>query len=257
MHESVCPEYGSGPPLVILHGLFGSGENYRSFAWDLGDEYRVILPDLRNHGQSGHSFGMSYPVLANDVIETLDDMGVDRFHIIGHSMGGKTAMEIALTFPRRVDRLVVVDIAPKKYGEQENSAAKALLELPVSAFSTRAEMDAALSSYVKDRRTRLFLLKNAERDSSGRFRFRAGLEEIREGCADIWGSIEGGRSFTGKTLFLKGGDSPYISDNDISLIAEFFPNARLVTISGAGHWVQADRPEEFVSSVRRFLEEQS
>jgi esterase len=247
-------EYGSGFPVVILHGLYGSGENFRSFAEGLSGEYRVILPDVRNHGLSPHAFGMNYRVIAQDVALTLDDLEISCCHLIGHSLGGKAAIEFALEFPSRVDKLVAVDIAPKSYKPRDPEVLPALKALNLSSFSTRQSIEETLSSSVPDRRVRLFLMKNIVRGSAGTFTFRIGLDEIEAGYTDIWGAIDGGRSFPGNVLFLRGGGSDFVEDGDEYLIREFFPNAEIRTIPQAGHWVQVDQPEEFASAVRDFFD---
>jgi len=247
-------EYGSGFPVVILHGLYGSGENFRSFAEGLSGEYRVILPDVRNHGLSPHALGMNYRMIAQDVALTLDALEISCCHLIGHSLGGKAAMEFALEFPSRVDRLVAVDIAPKSYKPKDPEVLSALKDLNLASFPTRQSIEETLSSSIPDRRVRLFLMKNIVRGSAGAFTFRIGLDEIEAGYPDIWGAIDGGRSFSGKVLFLRGGDSDFVENGDENLIREFFPNAEIRTIPQAGHWVQVDQPEEFASTVRDFFD---
>jgi len=246
-------EYATGFPVVILHGLFGSGENFRSFATGHSKEYRVILPDMRNHGMSPHAYGMSYHLLAKDVADTLDSLDIPCCHLIGHSLGGKAAMEFALEFPSRVKKLVVVDIAPKSYDPKDPEALPALKALHLASFSNRQEIEEALSPLIPDRRMRLFLMKNIVREDSGAFSLRIGLHEMENGYSDIWGGLEGGRSVSCAALFLRGENSDLVEEDDIGLIRQFFPQAEVKTVRNAGHWVQVDQPEEFSSLVRSFL----
>ncbi|MGE0386014.1 MAG: alpha/beta fold hydrolase [Gammaproteobacteria bacterium] len=248
---------GSGEPIVILHGMFGSGRNWQSIARALATQRRVLVVDLRNHGESFHAPAMDYPVMAADVAAAMDAAGVARAAILGHSMGGKTAMQFALDHGARVERLIVVDIAPVAYpahhvAQFERIVAR-LRALPLASIGSRAEADRALSQTVADAETRGFLLQNLLREGDG-WRWRIDLEAIRANLPRLMGfPAAGDATYGGPALFLGGGDSTGILPEHEPAIAARFPAAIVERMNGAGHNPHSQMPEAFLARVQRFL----
>jgi len=246
-------EEGSGPPLLILHGLFGSGSNWGRIARELATDHRVLVADLRNHGRSPHAPGMSYAELAADVAALLDRLGTGPVTVVGHSMGGKTAMRLALEHPERVARLVVVDIAPRAYRGNQDGVLAALQALDLDGTTRRAEVDARLAAHLPDPSLRAFLLTNLELHE-GAFRWRVNLPALVAGIDDIEAfPTDGLGSYAGPTLFLAGRESDYLQPDDPARIRTLFPHAELAWIDGAGHWVHAAQPDAFLAALRGFL----
>lgn len=243
---------GAGPPVLFLHGLFGQGRNFAAIARPLAARARVLLPDLRNHGGSPHADGMSYREMARDVAETLDAEGIASAAVIGHSMGGKVAMTLALTEPARVSRLIVSDIAPRRYAGTLARYAEAMRALPLAPGLTRAAADAALAPAVPDPGVRAFLLHSLRFDTSPPS-WRVGLEQIIAGMADILDFPDLATPYDGPALFVAGERSDYITPDDRPRIRALFPRARFASVKGAGHWVHADQPEAFRAIVEAFL----
>ncbi|MDX1595243.1 MAG: alpha/beta fold hydrolase [Gammaproteobacteria bacterium] len=245
--------HGGGPPLVLLHGLFGSNENLGSIARALAGDFEVTALDLRNHGRSPHGRDMDFASLAGDVADTLDALELERVALLGHSLGGKTAMELALSDPGRVERLLVVDIAPVAYDRRHDEELDALLSLELDALGSRSDADRALAERVPNPAIRQFLLKNLARGDDG-FEWRIPLEVIRDAYPDIAAAPPSFGPYEGPTLFVRGGGSDYVPDDAEPAIRERFPEARIETIPGAAHWVHVEAPEQFVGIVREFLE---
>ncbi|MDZ7749319.1 MAG: alpha/beta fold hydrolase [Halofilum sp. (in: g-proteobacteria)] len=246
---------GDGPPLVLLHGLFGSNENLGGVARALADRFSVYGLDLRNHGRSPHGRRMDYPTLAADVRETLDAHALDRPAVLGHSLGGKTAMELALSTPERVSRLVVVDIAPIAYDHRHDQELEALHGLDLAALRSRADADEALAGQIPNPAIRQFLLKNLVRGDDG-FEWRIPLGTIHAEYASIAAAPPSTGPYDGPALFVRGGNSDYMPDTAESAIRERFPNARIETIPDAAHWLHVDAPEVFLNLVGSFLAEE-
>lgn len=247
--------YGRGFPLIILHGLLGSQDNLATVSRGLSEERLVVGVDQRNHGRSPHSAEMTYPVMAEDIGELMDEAGFASADILGHSMGGKTAMEFALRCPGRVRHLVVVDIAPRAYAPSHLRILEAMLALDPARFAHRAEAEEALLAEIPDRRVCQFLLKNLTRDANGRLQWRLGLKEISENYSNVNSALAESRVFGGAVRFIRGERSDYIRDEDFELCRGFFPAATFSTVRGASHWVHADAPAEFLHIVRQFLAE--
>ena len=243
---------GVGPVLVLLHGLFGQSGNFgaiqRRFA---EDGRRIIALDLRNHGASAHASGMDYRTMADDVRETLDALTVLPCAVLGHSMGGKVAMALALRYPTTVERLCIADIAPVRYPPHLATYAAAMRDLPLTPSLTRAQADLALASTMPDDGERAFLLANLRLGS--RPHWRIGLDEIIAGMDDIqdW-PIGDVAPYNGRTLFLSGARSRYVRPEHRPAIAALFPAARFVTLKNAGHWLHADDPDAFFAVVEAF-----
>ncbi len=246
-------EYGEGDPLVILHGLLGSADNWHSISRSLAGRFRVLAVDQRNHGSSPWIRGMDYPSMAADVLRLLNTVSIDRCFLLGHSMGGKTAMEIALACPDRVRGLAVVDIAPVAYPPEHRDILKALLDLDISGLQKRSEADALLSERVPDRMLRLFLLKNLKRTEDGSFTWRINLPGIVADYGSVWAGIENGRTYTGPVLFIAGGNGGYLTKEDLPAILRLFPAAEMVSFENAGHWVHTEQPEGFTKTVQVFF----
>jgi len=245
---------GKGPPLVILHGVFGSANNWKRIAADLAGEHRVLAVDLRNHGESPWADSMSYPEMAEDVAALIDREVGGRAVVIGHSMGGKAAMWLALSAPERVARLVVVDIAPVAYREHLSAYVAAMQAIDPAGISRRSEADARLREAVPDAGIRAFLLQNLRLDSGGA-RWRLNLDALATEMGTISGFPDPGeRVYDGPTLFVKGAKSDYIRDAHRAVIARHFPNARARVVPDAGHWVHVEAPEAFLRALQSFLD---
>jgi len=245
--------YGNGPPLLILHGLLGSGSNWHTLSSRVfADHYEVFTPDLRNHGRSPHSDVFDYPTLAGDVRDFMQQQGLDRVHLLGHSMGGKVAMHVALLYPHLLDRLIVVDIAPKPYAPRHLEILDILGAIDPADYDTRQEIDAALARSIPSLPTRQLLLKNLDYDGT-RYRWKMNLPAIIANYDAINKGLVVEGTFDQPTLFVRGETSDYVDDADEGLILRSFPNAQVVTIPGAGHWVHADAPQPFAAAVLAFL----
>jgi esterase len=242
---------GSGPVVVVLHGLFGSARNFGSMQRALSPLFRVITMDARNHGASPHAEGMRYATLAADVLETLRALKVERAAVIGHSMGGKTAMTLAVMAPDQVGRLLVADIAPVSYQHGNNSIAAAMRAVPLRSGLTRAEAEAALAQAVPAADVRTFLIQNLQFGPEPHWRI--GLDEIASAIPDLEGWETPTGTYSGPTLFVSGARSDYVLPEHRTAIRALFPAARFVSVKNAGHWLHADNPAGFLSVVEAFL----
>lgn len=248
--------YGeAGRPLIILHGLLGASGNWHTLGSKaFGERFRVFAVDQRNHGRSPHSDAFDYTVMAEDLEGFMARHGLESAYLLGHSMGGKTAMHFALTRPEQVDRLVVVDIAPKAYPPHHTELFEALRALDLSAYTSRKEIDQALARRIASPAVRQFLLKNLQYNTDNGYRWQMNLEGIYGGYGAISEGLEGGHAFEKPALFVRGGQSDYIVDEDEADIRRFFPQAEIITIAEAGHWVHAEAPEAFAEVVLDFLD---
>ncbi|EMP54139.1 alpha/beta hydrolase [Marinobacter santoriniensis NKSG1] len=252
---------GEGAPLILLHGLFGSLENLGGITRRLQDGWQIHALDQRNHGSSPHSDTMDYPSMAQDVIAYMDARGLEKASLLGHSMGGKVAMQVALTAPERVDRLIVADIAPVSYKPRHDAILEGLSKMDLSAVKSRQDADQQLSEFVEMPATRQFLLKNLERipqdeqePGGPMFRWRLNLPVI-DACYDnLARAPEGDGPFNGPVLFLKGAESAYIQEKHRDTIMRLFPAAELRIIQDTGHWLHAEKADTFAALCRRFLE---
>jgi pimeloyl-ACP methyl ester carboxylesterase len=246
-------QLGQGEPLVLLHGLFGSADNWFGVAPKLAEKFHVLIPDLRNHGHSPHHAEMDYPLMAADVEKFFVAQKLTSACVIGHSMGGKVAMQFALDFPARVKKLVVVDMAPRAYQRAHDHIFEALLELDLAAFQTRPQIEAALAPKIPSLNLRRFLLKNLGRTDDGKFIWKLNLRGVAENYSRLGEVLNAGQPFAGPTLFLRGGKSNYLTAADEPEIRRLFPATQIQTIPAAGHWVHADAPEGFLRLVLDFL----
>lgn len=246
-------ETGAGPTLAILHGLFGSARNWATMAARLGRRHRVVTLDLRNHGASPWAAGMDYRDLAEDVLVTMNQLGHERFALLGHSMGGKAAMVLALSHQAAVDRLIVVDIAPLAHPAGHLRYVEAMRGLDLARIGRRSEADAALSSAVPDAAERGFLLQNLVFDD-GTARWRLNLPVIEREMPRLAGFPDlAGAKYKGPALFVAGDRSDYLRPQNEPEIRRLFPAARIVRIADAGHWVHAEQQQAFLDLVEPFL----
>jgi len=246
-------ESGQGRVVILLHGLFGSSDNWHTVTQRLEQTFHVFALDQRNHGRSPHSEEMDYPVMAADVDRFFAARGLERALVLGHSMGGKTAMQLALHFPRRVEKLVVADMAPRAYAPAHDQIFAALLALDLPKFQTRPQIEDALAPAIPNPVLRRFLLKNLGRGPTGGFFWKMNLRDIAANYWRLREPVAGAAPFTKPVLFIRGGESKYLQPEDEPLIHEWFPAAEIQTIAEAGHWVHADQPEEFLRLVLGFL----
>jgi esterase len=247
-------EVGEGTPLIILHGLFGSSDNWITIARKLGESHRVFILDQRNHGDSPHSEEFSYEVMASDLKGFVDDLSISNFALIGHSLGGKTAMLFACKYPTLVSKLIVVDIAPKQYPVHHDIIIEGLKSIDLANLKSRNEADTALTAFIPLQGVRQFLLKNLRRTSEG-FEWKINLDVIEKEIAEVGKSLPIGTRFGKSTVFIRGGMSNYIIEDDMDLIKSHFSNVQLVTVKGASHWVHAEQPEAFLKEVNFFLKQ--
>ncbi len=249
-------QYGnSGSPFILLHGLLGAHGNWHTLSRTaFRDVARVYAVDQRNHGRSPHADAMDYPTLATDLRRFIDRHDLAPAAVLGHSMGGKAAMQTALSYPERVDRLIVVDMAPKGYPPHHTELLDALARIDPTAYDGRDEIDDVLAEDVPSWPIRQFLLKNLDYDGET-YTWRMNLDAIRAHYDDITAALPRTSTYEGPVLFVRGGASDYVADADREAIRTRFPNAELVTIDGAGHWVHADAPDALADAVTDFLTE--
>ncbi len=245
-------EIGAGKPLIILHGLFGSSDNWISIGRNLAKTRKVYLVDQRNHGDSPHSEKFNYEAMVADLKELVDDLSIDNFDLIGHSLGGKTAMLFATQFSELINKLIIVDIGPKQYPVHHDTIIEGLNSINLDTITSRGEADKALASFVPILGTRQFLLKNIKRTPDS-FEWKINLSTIEKEIAEVGKPLPNKAHFNKPTLFIRGSLSNYILDNDMVLIKSHFPKSKLASINGASHWVHAEKPQEFLDETNRFL----
>lgn len=252
LHSNIV---GTGKPLFILHGFLGMGDNWKSLSNQYAEEgYQVHLIDQRNHGRSFHSDQFSYELMVEDLLVYIEEKKLEQVAIIGHSMGGKTAMLFATSFPERVSKLIVVDIAPRAYPQHHQDILKGLSSLDFSTIKKRNDADEQLKSYVSNWGIRQFLLKNLYRTSSKTFALRINLPVLIAEIEEVGKALPEQAVYDGETLFLSGERSGYIDSNDIQIgIARHFPQAQVITIPDSGHWIHAENPTEFFKITTDFL----
>ncbi|WP_075188217.1 alpha/beta fold hydrolase [Teredinibacter haidensis] len=245
-------ERGAGKPVVLIHGLFGSLENLGGIARELAKQHHVYSLDLPNHGRSLHTEDTSLPQMAATVYQWLQKQCLPHANFIGHSLGGKVAMELALTHPEAVDRLAVLDIAPVHYDPHHKQVFKGLLSLDPRTLKTRSEAEAILSQYVEEPAIRSFLLKNLVRGDEG-FSWRMNLNSLYRNYPKLVGGNRSGACFKGRTLFLKGAKSNYIEHHHREEILVRFPHAQMKIVPGTGHWLHAEKPAMVSRLLQQFL----
>ena len=239
-------------PLVVLHGLFGNADNWRSHVKQWQEQRRVIAVDLRNHGRSPHAQAMDYTSMAKDVIALLEALKIDRCDLLGHSMGGKVAISVARLAPQRLASLIVADIAPVTYQHGHDSIFAAMRRVEEGRPGSRKEADALMAEHVDTPAIRMFLATNLVRGEDGTMHWRVGLDEIEKAYADIVAEPAGEGTFEGPTLVLRGARSNYVTDDMLPQVRKILPKAEIVTLD-AGHWLHAETPEAFQTAVNEFL----
>lgn len=257
-------KFGSGPVLIILHGLYGSSDNWITIARKLEDHYTVLLPDLRNHGASPHSVSHTYEDMVGDLVQFFEDTGTKSAFLIGHSMGGKVAMRFAAEYPERVNRLMIIDIAPKNYLTEGKSLKhirqhELILELlqnpDLSRFHSRSELDDYFGSKIKEETVRLFLLKNIHRTHEGVFEWKINAGVLRDNFraivseTDLSWFEERSPITAYPVTFVRGLNSEYVSNADWKDIQYIYPDAKLVDFAGAGHWLHAEQPSKLIATI--------
>ncbi len=247
-------DYGEGPPLIILHGLFGSGRNWTGIAKKLAANWRVMTVDLRNHGASPWDADMNYALMAEDVLALIEAEKLDSPVLLGHSMGGKTAMMAALTNPDAIGALIVADIAPVSYGHSHEPSVDALRSIDLAAVKRRGDADAALRDAVPEAALRGFLLHNLAFEAEGP-RWRLNLDAIDRNMDRLTGFPDrsAGVAYGGPSMFVVGANSDYVQPDHHATIRQLFPEASILLIADAGHWLHAEKPAEFFDLVLRFL----
>lgn len=245
---------GQGEPLVLIHGLLGHSQNLAGVAKALSTDYLVINIDLRNHGESAHANEHTYPLMAQDVIETLAPFNFNKINVLGHSMGGKVAMQLALTHADKINKLMVEDIAPVTYPERHNAIFKGLQAIDLPSLTNRQQADKTLAQYVDDINIRRFLLSNLTK-TDGHWQWKVNLPALVAQYSEICLFEPPANSvFNGDTLFIKGGNSDYITAEHQSIIQQKFPNAKAKIIQAAGHWIHAEKASIFNKVILDFLQ---
>ncbi|OYU96232.1 MAG: alpha/beta hydrolase [Bacteroidetes bacterium B1(2017)] len=246
-------EYGSGEPLIILHGFMGSLDNWHTLATKFGSNRHVFTIDQRNHGKSTHSLHHSIPLMVEDLRAFLEKKNLSNCSIIGHSMGGKVAMKFALEYPQIVQNLIIVDIAPRQYKRGHDDVFEAIFSVDFSKVESRKQAEEMMEPYISDFGTRQFLLKNLDRKEDGTYGWKMNVPVLHRDYEEIVKPIESDFPFLGNTLVIKGGNSRYINSQDETDFEQLFPACQFVSIPNAGHWVHAEAPEEFYKIVLDFI----
>ena len=259
--------FGEGPPLIILHGLYGSSDNWVSIAKNLADSFTVYLPDQRNHGQSPHSEIHDYNSMRDDLFELVTSLHIRKFFLAGHSMGGKTAMAFAVKWPEMINALVIADISPftnennkQTIHKQHLAILKTILSIDPATIKSRGEAENLLTDKIISEKVRGFILKHLQRISGDKFAWKLNASALYNNLDKIMEAIDlqsgSSQPITGfPVIFLKGSNSNYITATDVAQIRKVFPAAEFIVINGAGHWIHADKPDEVASSLRKLLDE--
>lgn len=251
LHSNII---GEGKPFVILHGFLGMGDNWKTLGKQFSEQgYEVHLVDQRNHGRSFHEGDFDYDILAEDLKKYCEYHELENIILLGHSMGGKTAMLFAAKYPEKVEKLIVADISPRFYPIHHDAILKGLAALDFNEISSRTEADEVLSKYVSEFGIRQFLLKNLFWVEKGQLGLRVNLEVLTKNISEVGEALPIHLKFEKSTLFLRGDRSEYIGANDERLIKMQFPNASIATVNKAGHWLHAENPKEFYQFVIEFI----
>lgn len=249
-----CKAMGEGHAVILLHGLFGMADNLTALGNALSDNYHVLMPDAVNHGRSPHRFAADYPSMAADVMKVLDCHGHEKAAVVGHSMGGKIAMQMALDYPARIACLVAADIAPVAYQGHHQAVFAALQRVADAKPASRSEADELMAQHVDEPMVRQFLLKSLKKAIDGSWQWQLGLDEIVDSYPLINAAPVMQRPYDGPALFIRGAESDYISASAEPEIRRYFPAAELATLEGTGHWLHAEKPGPFNLLVKQFLE---
>ncbi|WP_143871945.1 alpha/beta fold hydrolase [Catenovulum sediminis] len=244
---------GEGESIVLLHGLFGNRNNLNTLAKYLAKSFNVINVDLRNHGESAHSQSHDYLSMAQDVVETIQQTSIEKYHVLGHSMGGKVAMQIALNFPHHVNKLIVEDIAPASYPDRHSAVFEALQALDLEHLKDRKQALSELNAHLNDINTCHFLLKNLKNDGQ-KWYWQMNLTTLKNCYTTICGFPGKETAFHNPSLFIKGANSDYLQAQHSRLIAQYFPAFTAKIIEGAGHWIHSEKSAVFNKIVLDFLQ---
>lgn len=247
---------GQGQPLILLHGLFGSGDNWGTVAKHFSQHYQVISVDLRNHGKSPYSASQSYANMADDLLELCDALSLDRIHLLGHSLGGKVAMQFATCFPEKLEKLIVVDMAMRAYADAHTHLIDAMMAVDLSTLQSRSEVDVALSSNIPQAMVRQFLLMNlikpAINQSENNLTWRINLATLKTNYPSLLQAVCENAHYEKSCLFIRAEHSDYVQDTDIRQIKTHFANAQFASLP-TDHWVHAEQPQAFIDVVGNFL----
>ena len=248
--------FGEGTPFLILHGFLGMSDNWKTMGMQYAAQgFQLHLLDLRNHGHSFHSEDFSYEVMVQDVYAYMEYHGLESAIVLGHSMGGKVAMELAVTYSEKVKKLIVADIAPKYYPVHHQTILNGLASLDFSKIKTRGEADNQLANYISYAGSRMFLLKNLYWVAKGQLGLRLNLKVLTDKVGEVGESLAKFANYQGPTLFIKGERSEYVMREDEVLIKTHFPKVKIVAVSRAGHWLHAENPEEFFEKTISFIKD--
>lgn len=253
-HRVLGDEHPANFTIVILHGIFGTSDNWQTFGKALAEQRRVVLVDQRNHGQSPHSAEFNYFAMADDLKTLLEEQRLLRPVVLGHSMGGKTAMFFAVQYPELLSKLIVVDIAPRTYPVHHQTILDAFAAVKIDQIQSRKEAEEQIKPLVPEKGVRQFLLKNLQRTDDG-FSWKLNLPVIRDNIEAVGVAVPDKSSIEVPALFVRGANSDYIKPEDEMLIKRIFPNAQVATVEGAGHWVHAEQPDTLLEIVTKFLDE--
>jgi len=243
---------GSGQPFLILHGFLGMSDNWKTLGNKYAEDFEVHLIDQRNHGRSFHSNEFSYSLMVSDLKNYIDHHQLEKCILLGHSMGGKTAMQFALSFPKIIDKLIIADIAPKTYPPHHQYILKALSEIDFTVQKSRKEIEAVLNNYIPETGVIQFLMKNIYRKEKTELAYRFNLSVLLKKYHEVVTSFQSTNIFSKPTLFLKGSNSSYITSDDLVTIKRNFSNAHIAEISNSGHWLHAEQPHEFYQKTINF-----
>ncbi|MDV7187874.1 alpha/beta fold hydrolase [Lutibacter sp. TH_r2] len=244
---------GTGEPLLILHGYFGMGDNWKSLANKFSEHFEVHLIDQRNHGRSFHADEFDYEILTEDLVNYIQHHNLEKVFVLGHSMGGKVAMLFAVNYPEMVEKLIVADISPKYYKPHHQTILAALNAVDFDIQNTRKKVEETLKIYIQDPGILQFLLKNVYRKTKNQLGYRFNIQSLTINNSEVGEALPSFTHFDGNTLFLKGENSNYITTEEIPLIEAHFPQAKVVTVKNAGHWLHAENPTQFYNEVISFL----
>ena len=247
--------FGQGDPLVILHGLFGTLDNWQTLAKQFAEHFTVFIVDFRNHGRSPHVDEHSYPLMAEDISNFMSDNWIYGANVIGHSMGGKAAMHLALEYPEQVNRLVIADIGMRENKAGHHTIFEAMFDLDLENLASRSVADKQLQTRIEEYGVRQFLLKNLTRRREGGYQWKMNLPVLRKNYQEILAAVETETTFDNPTLFIRGGNSDYVKDEDFPAIQAIFSDSILETVDNAGHWLHAEQPKVFYDKVLAFLQE--
>ena len=253
LHSKIYGEDKPGTPLLVFHGLFGMLDNWGSFGKEMGELFPVHLIDLRNHGKSFHSEEMTHDDLAHDISHYMEFHHIEKANLLGHSLGGKAVMQFAIKYPIKVQKLIVVDIAPKAYPPHHQGILKALESVDFEKITTRQEAEGVLQQYIPEKSVIQFLAKNLYWKDDKKLDWRFNLKTLSERYSEFVSNAIKFGVFSGETLFIAGAKSNYILPQDEFQIKQQFPNSSVVTVENAGHWVQAENPTDFNEAVKDFI----